>query len=816
MKHLSAILLLLLSVSTFAAEDIPKWARKGEILFIEYDYFDALEEFNRVHQKHPESAFVLRRIADCYRLMGVPEEAKEYYKQAVDMGSYDALDYYYCSEVHRSLGEYEAATYWMQQYQTQIPGDSRSKRVMSDPKYYADLEIDKHEYQVQGIGANEQRALISPTKYNDLLIVPIATGIDEGWYPHKRFLQNYDLYQTTVDDVFNLVSAEPLKGQVNSRFNEGPSCFDAEREVLYVTKFLAKKGEPALDEKGAVFSMILSYKMIEGVWMEVPVFEHNDDLTSCAYPAISPDGSKLFFSSNRKGGMGGMDIYYCDWLEEFNRWDTPRPLDMEVNTEGNEIYPSFAPDGTFCFASDGHPTLGGLDIFFADINMNPMVVTNPGMPVNSRDDDFGLVYMGGEYGYFTSNRDVTLGGDDLFFWEKMNEIIEAEIVLMDPSGNPLYPERVEVRNLTTDELAVKSAMRGHFQAEFNGQDTYEITWQQDGNPMVMHCKPEETPYGLKYVYDSPNRESFLADAELNAYRTGTYRKKKIPTKYWQDKNLTDHADYPAEEAEGEQYLMAQWNPLSPHCPAPGTRVFIKDLETGSVKAFNTKDASAEFKIAPGHMQAMTWKDADGVQQTRYVTDDEGHLRFLQPADNWNLALNEEPQMEENTDTEVTLVAALMASTEGGVVTAEDAGELLAYAEEGRDIRVAGSSTIVHAEDLYFGFDKSTVSEQEAFKVEEIAQQMISHPEMEMEIRAHTDSRGSSSYNKRLSQRRAESTKKKFASMGIDASRIKIVSLGEEEPVNDCFDGVDCNSTQHRLNRRAEIHLIIPGTIVPNN
>ena len=815
MRSLIFILFIAFSFAGYANDDIPKSARKAEDLFIEHDYFEALDAFKVALKKDANNTFILRRIADCYRLMNIPTEAKDWYLQAIDMGGRDALDYYYCSQVHRSLGEYERANYWLEQYASLVPDDTRARRALRDKEYTKDLLTDEGAFFVEPFEVNDGRAILPPTTSNELLILPIASDINEGWFPHKRFLQDYDLYQTTVDEKFNLVSAEPLRGEVNTKFLEGPSVYDKEREVLYVTRFLSKKGKPGIDELGHVYSMIQAYRLVEGYWLEVDAFPHNSELNSCAYPTISPDGDRLIFSSNRQGGMGGMDLYQCVWQDDIEQWGEPKPLSNDINTEGTEIYPGFAPDGTFTFASDGHPTLGGLDVFFTDLDADPSVIENPGIPVNSPNDDFGLVHMGNEFGYFCSDRNTEIGGDDLFWWEQMAEVIEATIVLMDNEGNPLYPDRISIKNLRTEKEVFKSGMRGSFQAALNGKDPYEIAWNQDGKVMLMHCQPELTPYGLRYTYDSPNKHAFVADAEVDSYKEASFRKKRVPFKNWYAKNLTNTEEYPvAQNNQPTQYLLSSWNPTDVNRPPTNSRIFLKDMETGKVQSITATETGAEFELIPEHMHALTWTSHDDKSITRYIKgsmdeSDEMSISFTGIPEEWQMALNDSPVMDYNKEDDQVLMAALMASTEGGVVTTEDAGELLLYAEDGRNISVEGNNTRIHAEDIYFGFDKSSISDQEASKLASIIDQLNRFPEANLEIIAHTDSRGSRKYNEWLSKRRAEKTRDKLIEQGVDPERINITWKGEEATINHCVDGVACSQGEHRINRRSEIHIILP-------
>ncbi|MFM1931259.1 MAG: hypothetical protein RL226_562, partial [Bacteroidota bacterium] len=426
--------------------EMPRIAKKAEQSFLSMDYFDALDLFLNAHEKFPENPFIQRRIADCYRLLGMEEEALQWYEQSVTAGPFDALDYYYGAQVLKSMGQDEQALSWIDRFFEASPEDSRAEKLKNDPYYFKALLTQEPAFNAASMGANANRSVGSPTKTEELLLVPIAGGVDGEWFPHRRYLLDYDLFETSVDEMFNLVAAEPAKGELNSYYSEGPSCYDKNRGILYVTRFFVKEQTPVIDQSAQVASAIVSFELINGLWKTTKDFSFHVDGFSTAYPAISPDGRYLYFCSNHDGN--GFDIYRAERTSK--GWSEPVRLEGNINTEGNEIYPSFSPKGEFVFASDGHPGLGGIDIFFGFPNEMKEPI-NPGMPVNSRDDDFGMMFIGDEFGYFCSDRDVTGGGDDLFWWENWHEVIEAEIVLMTPDGMPMNPEDVTIRNLRNQE-----------------------------------------------------------------------------------------------------------------------------------------------------------------------------------------------------------------------------------------------------------------------------------------------------------------------------------------------------------------------------
>lgn len=800
------VAILLMSTTTSATDtELPPLVRKAELNFVEYDYFDALDGFQSALEKLPNDTFVLRRIADCYRLLGIFEESKKAYLDLLNVGGYDAMDYLFCSQVHQQLEEYETANFYIAQFNQLAPDDSRAKLALQNPEYYAELTKVNPDFTATALEINDIRSYLPPTQGDELLILPIAPIDDDSWFPHRRYLADYDLYETTIDKNLNLVMAESLLGKVNTKFSEGPSCYDKERGVLYVTRFLSRKRQPSIDERGAIISVIASYQLEDGEWFETNHFNHDFGMYSCAYPTISHDGNTLFFSANGEGSLGGMDIFSCTW--EGDHWGTPTPLGPEINTEGDEIYANFSGNGGFNFSSDGHPGLGGLDIFVVDQNG---VVSNPGMPVNSPKDDFGLAYIDGQYGYFCSNRASDKLGDDLFWWEEMEDIIETEIVLMDLEGNPLYPGKIEITNLATNETVRTSGQRGNFNATLNGKDAYEIKWVLDGEPMSMTGRPNHSPIGLRYIYSSPHDGVFLADARVVSYKQGNIQKKRLPNEEWASKNLTNTIDYAVNSTdEPVQYLQAGWNSEADDCPAVGSIAYLKDLETGQVHQIPYNGDKMEFPVISDHLHALSWKNAAGEEQVKFLEMDAStaSLNFMDDSQDWSLALNNTPEIQTPAS---NAFPELVASSEAGFATASPDEAYRSLAGEGRKFKTVGNNLMIAAETVYFGFDKSYITSAEKKKLQAVMKQLETFPEIELDIVAYTDSRGSSKYNLWLSKKRAEATRSAFIALGFDPEKVKVRWAGEDELLNDCDGGKPCPEKLHLLNRRAEINLILPA------
>lgn len=222
-------------------------------------------------------------------------------------------------------------------------------------------------------------------------------------------------YLTPEDKgLLNIVFADTLtwKSRIFARelrtiFNDGPSSFSRNGDTVYFSRNIrtdVNREEVSPRNKLGIFTAVLE----NGSWGKILDFRFNNEYYNITTPFISPDGKRLFFAADNPEGNGGTDLYYCDWKGDY--WDDPVNMGPEVNTRGNESYPSVNSEGGVFFSSDGHPGFGGKDIFYtrqSEGKWLPPVQLEA--PVNSKYDDFGLVadpMM--NRGYFSTNREGTV------------------------------------------------------------------------------------------------------------------------------------------------------------------------------------------------------------------------------------------------------------------------------------------------------------------------------------------------------------------------------------------------------------------------
>jgi tetratricopeptide (TPR) repeat protein len=420
---------------------------KARELELRGDYLGAIKLYEK-EQRHKNAEVAsasLRGMASCYRALGNFEQAEGVYERLLRSPNKAAALYEYAEMLLRN-GKYAEAR-------------KRAKEAQSADVSYADRA-----QRLITTCNNAEQMIKRPTRH-------IVTNLEElntcysDWgvtvYSKEEMLFSSDRPQerpgcdkgrsegSYLSQAFSATCAEgetSLSWEVSKKLpaalnkqgaHVGPFGMAADdRELLYYTR-TGKKGKPSMQtlghEKVRIKEEVLEIYAISragGEWTgESKPFVHNKPgQYSVMHPCLSSDGSTLYFASDMQGGVGGVDLWYCEKDESSGKWGAPVNMGEPVNTSGNEVFPSLNDDGTLYFSSDGHPGMGGLDIFSVKKEEEGGAWATPknmGMPVNSSADDFSFVIdpfhvntFGRQdvVGYFSSNRIGGKGGDDIYMF----------------------------------------------------------------------------------------------------------------------------------------------------------------------------------------------------------------------------------------------------------------------------------------------------------------------------------------------------------------------------------------------------------------
>lgn len=398
-------ILLLSTLGAFGQEAL---VRQGDRLFEQRCYVDAIASYERAFALGLRSVDGERRLIESLRMVRDLRASEPWCARVAAIPDATAQDLYRYADALRACGRYHEADSVMARFAGLSPADSRGRRqsdVASTVQAMTDAPYLKG--RVQRSASSSDAMDLAPTFRGDRLAFassrkPLVSVHRRHSWDGRPFL---DLY------LSNDTGAAPLPGAVNTPYHESDPTFSPDGHELYFTRSVPGSGRDAQLGDLTIQRSVL----VDGRWSEPEPFAHNLAGHSTGHPSLSGDGSTLYFSSDRPGGIGGVDIWKCERADG-GAWGTPVNLGPLVNTEGNEMFPSAFGDHALFFSSDGHAGAGGLDIFlswtFQGIAQPPV---NLGLPLNSSADDMGLAIAPDmRTVLFSSDRDPAAGPADLY------------------------------------------------------------------------------------------------------------------------------------------------------------------------------------------------------------------------------------------------------------------------------------------------------------------------------------------------------------------------------------------------------------------
>jgi len=417
MKHFAAIFLL--AALTIGACTYTQKVKDGNFAFERKQYAVATDLLQKEYKKSKsrvEKGKIAFLIGESYRMLEKPASASTWYKSAYDNGfGVDALREY--AYTLKAMQQYDDAMNAFKELGIEIGSPYEYRREIAACQVAQGWLGEKSRaYTVMPVDFNSPNADYSPAMFREGKLVfssdrSAATGDGTYNWTGNKFS---DLFVADVQTG----RVHPLDPQINTAHNEGTATFNQDFTEMLFTRCFG-------DKKEDNYCRIMVSKWEGGQWSAPTMLGFEEEGVNYGHPALSADGSTLYFSSNSKDGWGGYDI----WTSErtANGWGEPKPLGRSVNTIGNEKFPALDGD-TLYFSSDFHTGMGGLDIFktWKMPNGAWVPVQNLKPPVNSGFDDFGLVVdrqaklPAGvlQTGFFTSNRPEGTGGDDIYRFEK--------------------------------------------------------------------------------------------------------------------------------------------------------------------------------------------------------------------------------------------------------------------------------------------------------------------------------------------------------------------------------------------------------------
>ena len=446
--------------------------KKGDKFYAVGEYYDAATQYRKAYTQTPNKERELKgqramKMAECYRRILLTNKAITAYNNAVRYKQDDSLTHFYLGQLHLKNGNYKEAA---RQFQTAMdslpqtdPHWQLAKTGLHSAQMVPQWKKETSPYTVKRENQfNSRRAEFSPMLAGDdneqLFFTSTRNQAQGDEYSGITGAKAADIFMAQKDDKGKWGKPQAIDSELNSAFDEGVCCFSPDGRTMYLTQCKTDANYPR-------FATIVASNRSDATWSKpTEITISKDTLTSFAHPAVSPDGEWLYFVSDMPGGLGGYDIWRCRLFGN-NEVGTIENLGPLVNTAGDEKFPAFRPNGDFYFSSDGHPGMGGLDIYI--LKKGARNLEHPVAPLNSQGDDFGMTFEGRyNRGYFSSNRGDTRGYDHIYSFYNPEIVQTVKGWVYEQDGYELTAAQVYM--VGNDGTNLKLSVRG------DGSFTQEI------------------------------------------------------------------------------------------------------------------------------------------------------------------------------------------------------------------------------------------------------------------------------------------------------------------------------------------------------
>ncbi|MBX2829534.1 MAG: OmpA family protein [Flavobacteriaceae bacterium] len=494
MKNIITLLLIMV-VSVGSAQN--KDTKKADELYDRLAYTDAADAYRKLLKKGKGSRYVFERLANSYYFINDTKKAETYYKRVAKGRKVKPEVVYNYAQTLKANGKFSEYNTWMKKFAEMSPDDSRAKEFMKNPNYVPQMMEAYARYEAK----NLEDLNTESSEFGGILIGKdfyFSSARNDARKKYHWDDQPFlDVYKAkTVGNTIK--NAELLEGDVNTKYHEGIIAITKDGQRMYFDRNDYLNGKFQKSEEGISQINIYYTEWVDGNWKGVFSVPFNSSEYSNQHPALSPDGSTLYFSSDMSGGKGKFDLYKVSITAD-GGLGTPERLGDHINTEGNEVFPFVDANGDLYFSSDGHQGLGRLDGFFAQANGNSFKSPiNLGKGANSEADDIAFTfYPETETGFMTSNREGGAGNHDIYRITAVEPPCDVDmdiLVVNEYTGEPIFGARLDLYDDQENRLSSKTTaedghgnllaecQKGHVvQAVMTGFESNAVAVEASGN-----------------------------------------------------------------------------------------------------------------------------------------------------------------------------------------------------------------------------------------------------------------------------------------------------------------------------------------------
>lgn len=485
---------------------------KADKAYDKFAYVDAIKTYERLFEKGYKSADMLQKLGNAYYFKAELESAAKWYGELFTLTQDVEPEYYYrYAQSLKAVKDYKKADAMLVIFNEKNANDTRGKLAASQKDYLAQIKKNSGRYTLENAGINSENSDYGSSFYKNTVIFTSARdtgglGVRKHSWTGESFT---NLYGAEMGSDGVLTGVNRFGKNLNSKFHESTPVFTKDGKTVYFTRNNFLNGKKGKDANKTTLLKLYRATLDDDKWTDIVELPFNSNDYSNAHPTLSNDEKTLYFSSNMPGTLGQSDLYKVT-INSDGSFGTPTNLGNVINTEGRETFPFVNNENELYFASDGHPGLGGLDVFVSKIENDGSHkdVLNVGEPLNSSNDDFGyLINSTTKIGYVTSNREGGQGNDDIYRFKETKEIeftceqLLSGVVTDQDTGLPISNAKVTLSDSSykvLKEVMTDSEGKYNFgivdcgtkyyikteRVEYNTKETPTITAKETGKTFV--------------------------------------------------------------------------------------------------------------------------------------------------------------------------------------------------------------------------------------------------------------------------------------------------------------------------------------------
>lgn len=423
MKYRFILILPILFINFFVTSQ--RYLQKAETAYKSQNFGTGIEICKTTYDKIDKKGVKAKKhkgqmafyVAECYRQTGAIKDANEWYEKAIILQYFETepLVLLYNAEVLKMMGEIEKAIKNYKEFMEKNPNDQRGSLGLETCEKIQKWKNSNSKYIVKNESSLNKEGMDMTPVFGDKKITQLyfsssRSGATGGEVDPRSGEVYMDIWMSELDKNGNWAEPIVVPGEINTTDNEGSISFDGRYKTMFFTRCPNEK------KKSLGCEIWKSDAKGKGEWnTPTKLILITGDSVTVGQPCSSDDGKAIIFVSDLPGGYGGRDLWYSTYNKKEDSWSQPINLGSDINTLGNEMFPTFSLNGDLYFSSDGHSGLGGLDLFIAKKTDNPFQFESPinlGAPLNSINNDYALIEYTDKKGYFTSERKNNNGGSD--------------------------------------------------------------------------------------------------------------------------------------------------------------------------------------------------------------------------------------------------------------------------------------------------------------------------------------------------------------------------------------------------------------------